>query len=162
MKSIYIGIGFTFLTSINLLLSQTIIRASVGSIGLTGKSERLIIQQTVGQPYQTTTKYNNQLDFRPGFIQPNQIYVEFLKSNIEVEINVYPNPATSNVSFNSIANLEDLTLVVLDQSGKIVHQESARNLNQLSLNCSSWTTGNYFITISDQFGKSNQLKLIKQ
>ncbi|MBL4861403.1 MAG: T9SS type A sorting domain-containing protein [Crocinitomicaceae bacterium] len=100
--------------------AQSVQRQSIGTMGSTYQGEAISVQQSVGQPYQTNSYYSNEVESRPGFIQPSQFAVEFVQSTFQVELDVYPNPATAEVSFLTNENLEDLTIQVFDQTGKIL------------------------------------------
>ncbi len=159
MKLIAVSI-FVFLTSVS--IGQTVVRSSINCIGSSGGSGPLFMQQTAGQPYGTSTYYSNKIESRPGFIQPQQIWVEQMRNTFDLKITVYPNPAASEVSFKLDQNLEDIILTVLDQHGKMIYRDEIASLRDYKLNCQDWINGFYFININDRVGNSYQSKLIKQ
>src|ERR1700751_3041162 len=75
--------------------SQTLQRQSIGCAGTFTNTGGIVIQQTVGQPYSTTTSYTDNVIYRPGFQQP------VLKINVihsTISLNLFPNPATNYVT----------------------------------------------------------------
>ena len=142
--------------------SQTITRSSIGTIGNTHSGSGITVQQSVGQPYQTQSYYSNEIESRPGFIQPSRMAIEFVNSTFEVEITLYPNPAVNEVQFESNEDLENTTVQVMDLTGKILHSEDVQRLSEYSLDCTEWPNGQYVILISDNQSHVHKSKLIKQ
>lgn len=142
--------------------AQSLQRSSINCIGHSGGDQSITIQQTVGQPYQTNSYYSNEIESRPGFIQPSQLFVEMIRSNFEVEVTVYPNPTSSIVYFKFNQNLENIEITVIDQYGKVVFKDKVNSLQNYTLECGEWQSGNYFINLTDQSGLSYNSKLIKQ
>lgn len=159
MKFLFL-LAFTFI--VYTTEAQTIIRSSINCVGSANTNESLHVQQSTGQPHGTKSFYSNKIESRPGFIQPSQIWVEQIRNTFELEMNVYPNPSTSQVFFKLNENLEDVVLSVVDQKGKMIFQEEIQSLRDYTLNCNDWMNGYYFIHIKDEAGNSYQSKLIKQ
>ena len=152
MKSL---VFFTFLIlSSNHLLTQRIIRSSIGSFGSTSKGGIYTIisgnpvsspvvkakQQTEGKSIQT----------RP-FIQ--------LRSNLvqrDIEIDIYPNPTTDIVH---IETKEEYTSVsILDEFGKTCYMGMATEISMKDFSPGMYTIS---LTISDNGLYSKKLILIK-
>jgi|TARA_R110000737_G_scaffold352737_3_gene400041 hypothetical protein len=160
MNKIIFLIGF--LISGSFCFSQTIIRSSINCVGNSANTEHITVQQTVGQSYQTGAYYSNEIESRPGFIQPSQLWVELIQNTFKVKMTVYPNPAVTTVDFKLNENLENIVLRVIDANGRMIYIEKIESLREYTLNCAPWTAGNYFIYITDKSGNIYQSKLIKR
>ncbi|MGI8951329.1 MAG: T9SS type A sorting domain-containing protein [Chitinophagaceae bacterium] len=81
------------------------------------------------------------------------------------KISVYPNPAKTNttVVFNTTGKY---TITVTDLSGEILQTKtgvsSIKQQNFIQLNVSNYSSGIYFITITDEKNKKQTLKLNKE
>lgn len=156
--------GLLFITMIaffGLCEAQSVKRQSIGTIGTTYHSESLTVQQSVGQPYQTSSYASNGSELLPGFIQPVNYSSSIVSTTFSVQINIFPNPATEMVSFIVNENLEDLSLEVYEQTGKLIYREEIHSLGAYKLNCSKWMNGIYMISIKDVFGNSYRSTLVK-
>lgn len=71
------------------------------------------------------------------------------------KVNVYPNPVEryANVMFELPAN-QNVTISIFDLSGRLIKSENMNNLskgkNEIRVDCSSWNTGAYIVSI--QYG----------
>lgn len=139
-------IVFVLFAFINQSKAQTLQRQSIGSCGTYMLAEGTLIQQTVGQPYATTTNYNNGITFRPGFQQP-VFSVSLIISSIN--LTVFPNPATELVTIRSEDILEDANILVMDISGKLLINQQINEFRTFSFNCENWANGVYMISVSD-------------
>ena len=139
-------IVFVFFAFISQSKAQTLQRQSIGSCGTYMLAEGTLIQQTVGQPYATTTNYNNGISFRPGFQQP-VFSVSLINSSIN--LTVFPNPATELVTIQSENILKDANILVMDISGKLLINQQINEFSKFSFNCGDWANGIYMITVSD-------------
>ncbi|WP_346882164.1 lytic polysaccharide monooxygenase [uncultured Algibacter sp.] len=75
--------------------------------------------------------------------------------------NMYPNPAKTNVSIQSDADLKDNDIIVLDLSGKIVKSLSVKESStKIDLDVSRFETGLYIIRISNRSGANKTLNLV--
>jgi hypothetical protein len=67
--------------------TQSLKRQSIGSAGSSKSETGTTIQQTIGQPYNTTSYYSNEVRYNPGFLQP-VFRIEGIKTSISAKI--YP------------------------------------------------------------------------
>jgi hypothetical protein len=67
-----------------------------------------------------------------------------------IDIKVYPNPATNVVTISNLPTNADCTCMVFDVFGKIIFNSKSTNNNQLKIDCSSWSAGNYYLKIKKQ------------
>lgn len=141
--------------------AQSVKRQSIGTIGTTYHSDKITIQQSVGHAYQTQPYYKGNSELLPGFIQPSGYALSFISSTFDVQIGVFPNPATKSISFIADKNLENLTIAVFNQSGKLIYRDNINSLTSYTLDCSQWAGGFYLLHLKDNTGNSYQAKLIK-
>jgi Secretion system C-terminal sorting domain len=77
------------------------------------------------------------------------------------EFLVFPNPFISDLTILSKDVHGVKQLFIYDQTGKIIFQESFRELSK-NINLSAISKGLYFLTINDDFGKIYHQKLVKK
>ena len=144
--------------------AQSLRRQSIGISGANMVSNGLLVKQSVGQPYATATYYENGLGFRPGFQQPVSsvlrtiIGKELSSSNLQLQL--YPNPATSSVRIESAEEITNGILKVMDSHGRLVVNQPLSDVKGLSLNCENWMNGLYLISVSTEGRVSYSSKLI--
>jgi len=117
------------------------------------------LHETIGQPYSTSTYYDSDISFRPGFQQPIFKIDKVAYSTIKVEI--FPNPVTYSVMISLKDTLKDCIFRVMNVSGENIIFQRKNNLKELRFNCSDWPIGIYFISISDGDRNKHLSKLIK-
>ena len=141
---------------------QSIKRQSIGACGTNMLAEGALVKQTVGQPYATTAAYGADVSFLPGFQQPNSIQVSTQKNSAYAfqTISVYPNPATHQIKISSRETIKNGTLKVFDSKGRVLLNERIAALDHYSLNCESWDSGFYMISIVDEQNQKFSSKLI--
>ena len=126
--------------------AQAIKRQCIASTGSYSTENGTTVQQTIGQPYGTTSYYSNKTRYNPEFQQP--VYrIEIIKSRIDAT--VFPNPAVNQLTIETSVLLEDVTLQILDISGKLLLNENIKEFKTYSIDCSNWSNGTYLITMSD-------------
>ncbi len=126
--------------------AQTIKRQCIASTGSFTTENGTTVQQTIGQSYGTTPYYSNKTRFNPGFQQP-AFRIENIKSRIDAT--VFPNPTSNQLTIETAILLEDVTLQILDISGKLLLNENIKEFKTYSIDCSNWSSGTYLITLSD-------------
>lgn len=137
--------------------AQTIKRQCIASTGSYITDNGTTVQQTIGQPYGTTSYYSNKTRFNPGFQQP--VYrIETIKSRINAT--VFPNPASNQITIETTVLLEDVTIQILDISGKLVLNENIKEFKNYSIDCSNWSNGTYLISLADSKNDLYSSKLI--
>lgn len=124
--------------------SQTMQRQTISSSGNSVSSNKLIIRQTIGQPYQTHATYNNEVSYRPGFQQPI-FSMESIESSFS--LNVYPNPASFFLNLSSDKLLDNVKISIHDGLGKIVYETELSNFTKHQVACNSWANGAYFLKV---------------
>lgn len=161
---LYFAIAFFFVlvTQSN---AQSIQRQSIGIAGTNMVSDGTLIKQTIGQPYATSTYYNNGIGYRPGFQQPSGAHA---KTSIIAEqlvhsflhVKLFPNPTASSATIESPEIIANALLKVLDSKGRVIVKEKVAELKSHSINCENWPAGLYFVSISDEHHTSYSSKLI--
>lgn len=142
--------------------AQSLKRQSIGVCGTNMLAEGVLVKQTVGQPYATTTSYSAEVSFLPGFQQPNTIQVSMQHSSGPglYTLSIYPNPATHIMKISSRESIKNATLLISDSQGRVLLYEKVADLNNYTLNCESWTSGYYMISIVDEQHQKYSSKLI--
>jgi hypothetical protein len=150
---------FSFLISLNVsTFSQEINQNVIATDGGFAENNKYSITYTIGEviaEYQRDTTLN--VDLTQGF---NQSYISFVSVQdhlIDVDIDVYPNPAVNflNVSINSI--YDELTLDIFDISGKLITHKNIQEKN-FKVGFSSLAAGTYLMVFSNS---QQNLKTIK-
>jgi hypothetical protein len=74
-------------------------------------------------------------------------------------IKLYPNPTESNaiIAFNDLA--KNHTVVVTDITGRIIDTYSNVNEKQMTINSNNYTTGLYFVQITNEMNETATVKL---
>lgn len=162
MKKINFYFLFYFLFFFGLFSNaQSVIRECVGSAGTNSvKVENVSVQQTAGQSYSTVAYYDDEGGIRPGFQQYSKFMIDLTESTFNVNLNLYPNPATYSVTIESSEMIANAQLIISDLNGKIMYSENFSELSILSVNCDTWANGMYFISLSDENNNSCSSRLI--
>jgi hypothetical protein len=155
--SIIVLILFAFITQSN---AQSLQRQCVASSGSFIHSNGILVQQTIGQPYFTGGYYSDEISFHPGFQQSVVFNIDKIKTNPNININLYPNPAVYSVSVESPEIINNATLQIVDISGKIMLNKNFTELKNYLINCETWSNGFYFITVSDSKNNKYTSRLI--
>ena len=143
-------------------ISQKIIRQSIGCLGSSYNSGKTyIIQQTIGQPSNTTTFYYGKSCVRQGFLQPLNIANTTLSTDDNINLTVFPNPVSDNLTIEISGSDKTFTFNVTDILGKTILTSEINESNEQIINTSGWNKGIYFINIYS--GKNLQAvkKIIK-
>ncbi len=141
--------------------AQSIRRQCISSYGSSVVTENVLIGQTAGQSFNTEVSTNG-VTIAQGFQQS----VTFsLKEIVQpafknLEVLVYPNPASRSITITSEQEIEQSFIRVTDISGKQVLTEKVPNLVSYTIDCASWVNGVYLITIYDSRQNLKTLRLI--
>lgn len=126
--------------------AQTLKRQVIATSGAGVQYNGVLIQQTVGQPYNTTPNYENRTRYTPGFQQP-VFKAELIKTSINVV--AFPNPATFQFNIEVDKTLKDVRIQIMDISGKLIFSDIQNELKTYSVNCSEWANGAYLLNLTD-------------
>jgi hypothetical protein len=78
------------------------------------------------------------------------------------EIRINPNPVYDQLNINfDYSGTENLTIAVLDNSGKLVEQRINQSTSQFSFDSSTWAAGIYFINLSSSQGTKTKKFVIQ-
>lgn len=155
-KGIYIG-SIILLAFFSTGDAQTLKRQCVASTGSYVSENGITLQQTIGQPYGTTSYYSNTTRFNPGFLQP-VFRIENIKSSIEATI--FPNPTSNQVTIESSIILENVIIQIVDINGKILLNQKINEFKTYTVDCSNWSSGVYLISLADSKSSLYSSKLI--
>ena len=161
-KLILYGILISFIWLPHKNYAQSISRQCISSYGYVSSSTSVAINQTAGQCFSTSSKSESGNTVLQGFQQPVVFSIEDKNDPLfnQLEVNIYPNPATYNVNITSQEKIENLHIDVMDIAGKIIQSEQILDANFHSISCESWSNGIYFISLKDNNQKSKTIKLI--
>lgn len=137
--------------------AQTLKRQCIASTGSYVSENGTTLQQTIGQPYGTTSYYSNTTRFNPGFLQP-VFRIETIKSSINAKI--FPNPTANQVTIETTIILENVVIQIVDITGKILLNQKIAEFKTYTIDCSNWSNGAYVISLADSKNSLYSSKLI--
>lgn len=146
-----------FIFCITLSQAQSFQRQTIASAGDYTLSLGTLIRETIGQPYSTQTFESNEMSYRPGFQQP-ALSLELIASNLTLKL--FPNPAATFINMATTEMIENVTLRICDNNGKLVMNENIGQLKSYQIDCAQFLNGLYMITVSTPNSKSFSAKLI--
>lgn len=140
--------------------SQAIARQSINTLGGSALINNIIIEQTVGQPYQSKVIETDDIEVRPGFIQSRFFVIKELSDKKVIDINLFPNPATESFTVMADEVFEEVTIQVSEVTGNVLKYITIKDFQNRKINCSNWSNGTYFITILTKDGRRSNSKLV--
>jgi hypothetical protein len=131
------------------LYGQVLHHQMISSQGNTIKtSEGLLIRQSIGQQ-SAVGNFNKDYLVQQGFQQA--LWVNYLSTNYPLEITVtsYPNPFSTLLNFNFSKQINStIRINVFDFSGKLVHEDSKINSNELvNIDLAHLASGCYLVRL---------------
>lgn len=161
-KWLWFGLLILFIGPPNQNYAQSVKRQTISSYGATALTDNLIMGQTAGQCYNTTSGVEEGSVVLQGFQQPGTLTIEDLSffELQDLNISVFPNPAAYSLSVTSLEPIEQALIRVIDITGKQVFYEKVPNLLLYTLYCNSWVKGVYLISVSDSEQNSKTVQLI--
>ena len=146
---------FVYATCLN--AQESLQRTSINSLGGSVSLGGMLIRQTVGQPYGTSTSISNDFNYRPGFQQPL-----FLIKNIKQSIaaTIFPNPTIEEVNIETSLTINQASIKIFDVSGKLINRYDFQELKSCKIDCKTLPAGTYFLVISDKKSDLSTNKLI--
>jgi hypothetical protein len=144
-------------------MAQSIKRQSIGSYGTNGFSGSAVFGQTIGQPFSTQIYSQTGVSFVPGFQQPLSYLKNARKKEVKNdagmfltgELDVFPNPARVNFTIQSSGLLEEALIKIMDINGRILIHKALPELSSYKVDCSSWQSGVYFISVTTPDAENN-------
>ena len=145
--------------------AQELKRQTIGSYGGGSLDGGLYVNQTVGQPFFTSTfSDGRQLSVHPGFQQSETFRVEWIgddEAHIDpIAMYVYPNPASQVLNLEVEEIIERVEIQVREVNGRIVWEEQFDDFQKQTIYCDDWSDGMYFITVSESEKRKTTIKLI--
>ncbi len=133
--------------------AQSIKRQCISSYGVGGTIHGTYFNQTIGQPFLTSTFQSSDLRINPGF-QQSIFYRVNEERPEEVEttvLNVYPNPAQTTINIAFINNIpEKFYIKVVDMNGRVMFDKYFIETGTKTIDCNEWTEGFYVVSVFDQ------------
>ena len=106
--------------------------------------------------YFTPRDGNNDPLYTPVWTYMLSDEVAEVQSKNEMHLSLYPNPATKTINIGN-SSLDPFEIIITTELGQIIHQDSGNNL---SIDCSAFPAGLYFIYWKNAMGKSSCEKII--
>ena len=141
----HLFIGFMSVL-VHIATAQSIQRQVISSSGNTVNEGKQIVRQTIGQPYQTLSTYNNEVLYRPGFQQPI-FRMEAIQSSFS--INVFPNPASFFLNLSSDKLLDNVKITIHDELGRLIYETELSDFTKYQVACNAWANGAYFLNVTN-------------
>ena len=130
--------------------AQSITRQGISCFGASVYNSSIVVNQTVGQPYSTTTSLSSQTSILPGFQQP---LLKSQKSTVNtlvgIDVLVFPNPANSIINIQSEQLTDNYSVQIIDINGKTIFSEEVSIHPTYSIGCSNWERGTYILKVVD-------------
>ncbi|MEP7258575.1 MAG: T9SS type A sorting domain-containing protein [Flavitalea sp.] len=83
--------------------------------------------------------------------------IKSVKSDVSVEMNIFPNPTTDYVTVNAKNNTEKLNIQLINQNGQILKQVNGTGRQSVAVR--EFSAGNYIVRVTDSTGLSQSFKL---
>ncbi|MFN6037257.1 MAG: T9SS type A sorting domain-containing protein [Bacteroidota bacterium] len=157
MKINRINITFCLCFIFSSFYSQTIIRSTIGAIGGSLSNDKMVIQQTVGQP--SAISYVQKEDgtaFRQGFHQP---HISYRSETNELNALIFPNPNNGLFSFKAEdSSNAPLSYELFDQNGKIILTGIGKSNELVPVEIPNPSSGIYHLILSQE-SKTTSFKI---
>ena len=149
------------LLSIQINHAQEIDQNVIGTDGGFAENNQFSITYTIGEVVTAYVKDTTLgVDLTQGF---NQSYISILSIDnhvIDVDIDVYPNPAIDYLNVSISSNYDNLQLNMFDISGKLIIQEKVTQ-EKFKIGFSSLSAGTYLLVFTDNGKNLKTLKVQK-
>lgn len=116
---------------------------------------------TIGEPVIETIS-NSDATLTQGF-QQCEIQINAIDkiSNLDCNINIFPNPTANIVNIELDKTLEKISLQICDAGGKILINQKIENESKMYINMQNQVPGIYYLKISTG-NKANNYKIVKR
>ncbi len=74
-------------------------------------------------------------------------YIKIVDNQLDIDIEVYSNPAKNNITFDLGANFNKIILTTLNANGQIIERYSYRQKQMISINIENYVTGIYLVKL---------------
>ena len=131
--------------------SPHLLRSTISNSGSSVETtNKILLQQSVGQSSPVGLQETSKHIVRQGFIQPAQLKRMLAASNAaDLSVDIYPNPTTDKITlaFEELVTGK-VILSIYDQMGKLVMEENKEGQAELSYSLASLSAGNYFVKVN--------------
>ena len=137
-------------------------RSTLGSSGSSATTNSSVyILQSIGQP-SVIGSYNSQNKVvRQGFVQPFDLPNKKVNDQ-SLKMEIFPNPVYAGIMLRILDIIEERPIVQLvDINGRVVLKQSLENVQESSLDMTSFKAGIYFIEVRSG-NKIGRMKLLKR
>lgn len=143
-----------------------IIRSSLGS---SGSSQTVVttngtykVSQSIGQASVIGTHFNKGYYLRQGYQQPLRKINVAGGYNYNLEAKVFPNPFNNSITITfSTSILNDISVILYDVEGKIIHSDYFLPAQKINLKINSISSGTYLLKVTSgrQFFDTKLIKI---
>lgn len=125
--------------------AQTIERQVFSTAGFSAFIDNHFLSGTIGEAVIGKFQSGNRL-LTAGFQQmTHQLKTGTVAPALpDLEVQIYPNPAADLLNLKTASTTRVLTIIT-DTKGKVIHTENWST--ETSINCTTWPSGGYFISI---------------
>lgn len=122
-----------------------------------------VIENRVGIIFDSNAPVITNTAFNTIWEQGDITEVEHHEYQNGLFVNVFPNPATSNVTFSINGNIAyNYTIYLMDATGRKIATQHVSNTNRSEMNLSGISSGLYFYTVVAEGSVLSSGKIIKE
>ena len=133
----------------------------IGSDGGHSRNNQFSLDYTIGE---VVTEFGedtlNNVHLTQGFQQTMLAIVSVEEHVLDIEIDVYPNPAVDYLNVSIPTLQEDMQFALFDMQGKLIEQQKI-NSEAFTIGFSSMSTGNYLLVFSNKDQRIKTLQVQK-
>ena len=133
----------------------------IGSDGGHSRNNQFSLDYTIGE---VVTEFGedtlNNVHLTQGFQQTMLAIVSVEEHVLDIEIDVYPNPAVDYLNVSIPTLQEDMQFALFDMQGKLIEQQKI-NSQAFTIGFSNMSTGNYLLVFSNKDQRIKTLQVQK-
>ena len=133
----------------------------IGSDGGHSRNNQFSLDYTIGE---VVTEFGedtlNNVHLTQGFQQTMLAIVSVEEHVLDIEIDVYPNPAVDYLNVSIPTLQEDMQFALFDMQGKLIEQQKI-NSQAFTIGFSNMSTGNYLLVFTNKDQRIKTLQVQK-
>ena len=142
-------------------IAQDLDHYVIGSDGGHSRNNQFSLDYTIGE---VVTEFGedtlNNVHLTQGFQQTMLAIVSVEEHVLDIEIDVYPNPAVDYLNVSIPTLQEDMQFALFDMQGKLIEQQKI-NSQAFTIGFSNMSTGNYLLVFSNKDQRIKTLQVQK-
>ena len=143
------------------IFSQDLDHHVIATDGAYAENNQFSISYTIGE---VVTEFGedtlNNVHLTQGFQQTMLAIVSVEEHVLDIEIDVYPNPAVDYLNVSIPTLQEDMQFALFDMQGKLIEQQKI-NSQAFTIGFSNMSTGNYLLVFSNKDQRIKTLQVQK-